>query len=72
MSAQKNARPGTTTIRAGLALAVVWIVIAVVVSAVEGYQLLMWPVVVGLVIAAIGFCRRVLAALENKPAALHD
>lgn len=70
---QKTAtRPGTTTIRIGLALAAMGLVIVMVVVSGGGDPRALWMVLLGLVVAAVGFGRRVLAALEDKPRTSDD
>jgi hypothetical protein len=59
-------RPGTALIKIGLGLAVVGLLFTVAVVSAGGNMVTMWLVLAGLVLAGIGFGRRVLAALERR------
>jgi hypothetical protein len=59
-------RPGTALIKIGLLLAVVGVLFTIAVVSAGGNLVTMWLVLAGLVLAGIGFGRRVLAALERR------
>lgn len=61
----QTTRPGTNLIKIGLGLVVVVLLFTLAVVAGGGRPVLLWLVVPGLALAAIGFARRVLAALER-------
>jgi hypothetical protein len=60
-------RPGTVLMTAGLAIAVLAVVVPLlrVMSGTEFVGSTIGWVAIGLVVAAIGFCRRLLAAVER-------
>lgn len=60
------AKPGTGLIKAGLALAVVGVLFTIAVLSAGGNLVPMWLVLIGLVLAGIGFAQRVLHALERR------
>lgn len=60
-----NTKPGTTTIRIGLALAALWLVLMILGPAMGQTSLNAGPLLIGLVVAAVGYARRVLAAVER-------
>ena len=65
-AARRQRPPGTVLIGVGLGLAIFGALILVL-TALAGFQTRHYAwIVIGLVIAAIGFCRRVLAALEKR------
>lgn len=70
MTEKKKSKPGSVLIGIGLTIAaVVTLLLIAVVS--TGGDARTWPgIVVGLVIAGIGFAMRVLNALENKPTSI--
>lgn len=59
-------RPGTLLIQIGLLLAGVGLVLAIMIISGGGTGQVLWLTLAGLVLAGIGFARRVLHALENK------
>lgn len=59
-------RPGTALIKIGLVLAVVGVLFTIAVVSAGGNLVPLWLVLIGLVLAAIGFAQRVLAALEKR------
>lgn len=59
-------RPGAKLTKAGLVIAMIGALFTVVVVAAGGNLNPLWLVLIGLVIAGIGFGQRVLAALENR------
>jgi dipeptide/tripeptide permease len=59
-------RPGTTLIKLGLGLAVVGLLFTIAVVSAGGNLVPMWLVLLGLVLAGIGFAQRVLHALEKR------
>lgn len=59
-------RPGTVLIKIGLLLAVVGVLFTIAVVSAGGNLVPMWLVLIGLVLAGVGFAQRVLAALERK------
>ena len=59
-------RPGATLIKAGLVIAMIGVLFAVVSVANGGHLGLLWLTLAGLVLAGIGFGMRVLAALERR------
>lgn len=69
MSDQKRDKPGSVTIKFGLLLVAVGLVLWLAIAMNGGNGVVLWLSALGLVIAAIGFGQRVLAALENKPGA---
>lgn len=59
-------RPGTTTIKTGLVVAMIGVLFAVVSVANGGHLGMLWLTGAGLVVAGIGFGVRVLAAVERR------
>lgn len=59
-------RPGTSVIKAGLVIAMVGVLVAIVAVANGGHLGALWLSLAGLVVAGIGFGMRVLAALERR------
>jgi len=59
-------RPGTIAIQLGLGLAVVGLLFTIAVVSAGGNLVPLWLVGAGLVLAAVGFGMRVLAALEDR------
>lgn len=62
-------RPGTTLIKFGLLLIGVGVLLWMVVAMNGGNAVPLWISALGALLAVIGFGRRVLAALEDKPRA---
>lgn len=65
MSTVTTKRPGTELVRVGLFLVVIGVVLAIATMAAGGNATLGWISVLGLLMAAIGFAQRILAALEK-------
>jgi hypothetical protein len=63
---EETKKPGTGLMKAGLFIAAVGLVMLIVILANGGKANLIWLVVAGLVMAGIGYARRVLAALERR------
>jgi hypothetical protein len=63
---EETKRPGTGMMRAGLYVAVAGLLMLIVILANGGKPNLIWLVLGGLVLAGIGYARRVLAALERR------
>lgn len=59
-------RPGTKAIKGGLLTAMIGVLFTIVIVANGGNLVALWLVAIGLVVAAIGFGVRVLAALERR------
>jgi uncharacterized protein (TIGR03382 family) len=68
MSELRTRKPGNTLMTIGLLIAVVGVLFIGAVISAGGDGGMLWIPAIGLVLAAIGFARRVLAALENKSA----
>jgi len=59
-------RPGIGLIQGGLMLAFAGVLLTIAILSGGGNANGLWLVLIGLVLAGIGFARRVLHALENK------
>lgn len=59
-------KPGTGLMKAGLIIAVAALVMTIAIVSGGGKPNLLWLVLGGLVLAGIGYARRVLAALERR------
>ena len=63
---EETKKPGTGLMKAGLILAVAALVMTIAIVSGGGKPNLLWLVLGGLVLAGIGYARRVLAALERR------
>jgi len=63
---EETRRPGTALIKVGLVLAMVGVLFTIAVLSAGGNLVPLWLVLIGLVLAGIGFAQRVLAALERR------
>lgn len=61
----QTTHPGSTMIKLGLGLAVVGLLFTIAVLSAGGNLVPAWLILIGLVLAGVGFARRVLAALER-------
>lgn len=59
-------RPGNALIKTGLVVAMIGVLLAVVSVANGGHLGLLWLALAGLVLAAVGFGMRLLAAVERR------
>lgn len=59
-------KPGTGLIKVGLVLAVIGVLFTIAVVSAGGNLAPLWLVLIGLVLAGIGFAQRVLHALERR------
>jgi hypothetical protein len=59
-------KPGTGMMRSGLIIAAVGLVMAIVIISGGGKPNMLWMAAAGLVLAGIGYARRVLYALERR------
>jgi hypothetical protein len=63
---EETKKPGTGLMKAGLFIAALGFVMAIVIVAGGGKPNLLWLGLAGLVLAGIGYARRVLHALERR------
>ncbi|MCO1338091.1 hypothetical protein BJH93_04155 [Kocuria polaris] len=62
---QPRRKAGTALINTGVIVAVIGVIIAFIASS-QGGEPTFWIILIGLVLLAIGFGQRVLAALERR------
>lgn len=72
MNERATTRPGTALLKFGLILIAVGVLLWMVVAMNGGNAVPLWISAAGALLAIIGFGRRVLAALEDKPRASDD
>lgn len=72
MTDREKERPGSVVMNLGLAIAAAGLVLTLVLTMTGGTAAPLWLILGGLVIAAIGFAQRILAALEGQRSPSND